>query len=273
MHNILLSKIIMKKLLTLILTILWIWFSFCSADCSELLSYPSIWLSSNWNVPSYVWFQIFNTWFDFSVSSFSVYFAQNRNYSYSPVSVYGCYWNSYNPSSDLLSNCTLLSFSYENIFASSKYKSFITLDSDFIIPSWNEYFYFLIYLDSSSSYKSPFSSSVYSLDNNLSFLTPDSSSYYSPAVCSSICYSLVTPITSPKLKINYWNTSYEYELDDNLSIYLKSSVTQSWNTFIYAWSTWINLYFNNTSQFYNKSRLYVWNVMFYYFDNVFTPLC
>ena len=45
LHNILLSKIIMKKLLFWILTFLWIWLSFCSADfCNFPYNYWSIYL-------------------------------------------------------------------------------------------------------------------------------------------------------------------------------------------------------------------------------------
>lgn len=77
---------------------------------------------------------------------------------------------------------------------------------------------------------------------------------------------------SPKFKVNYWNTSHEYELNDNLSIYLKSPVIQDWNTFTYNWKTWLNLFFNGTSQWYDKSNLYLESI-FWYNNNIFTPIC
>ena len=85
-------------------------------------------------------------------------------------------------------------------------------------------------------------------------------------------FSFTIEQTLPKFKVNYGNTSYEYELEDNLFIHLKSPTVQSWNTFIYAWSTWINLFYNWTSQFYSKSNLYL-ESMYWFNNNIFTPIC
>lgn len=78
---------------------------------------------------------------------------------------------------------------------------------------------------------------------------------------------------TPKFKVNYSNTSYEYELEDNLEIHLKSPVIMSWiYNYIYDWPTWINLFYNNTSDFYNKDKLYL-KSMYWYNKNIFTPIC
>ena len=86
------------------------------------------------------------------------------------------------------------------------------------------------------------------------------------------CSINISVENTPKFIVNYSSTSYEYELEDNLFIYLKSPIVQSWNTFTYAWSTWINLYFNGSSQFYNKDKLFL-NTPSWFNNNVFTPIC
>jgi hypothetical protein len=81
--------------------------------------------------------------------------------------------------------------------------------------------------------------------------------------------------SNPKLKVNYWNTSYEYEIDwsNDVEIHLKSPVVMSWSyNYIYDWPIWINLFYNNTSQFYDKDKLYL-KSSYWYNNNIFTPIC
>lgn len=195
----------MKKLLFWILTFLWIFFSFCSAD---FIVYEA------WNYPA----DCSLTWYNYRVPEWFSSFSSNYN-CLSPYDFTDIYFTT--------SNWTILAkFDY---------------NSASLVCSSDSVFYF---------------------DNRLG------SSFWTYFQACNIDF----PVSSPKFKVNYGSTSYEYELEDNLFIYLKSPVIQSWNTFTYAWSTWINLYFNWSSQFYNKSKLFL-NTPSWFSNNVFTPIC
>ena len=81
-----------------------------------------------------------------------------------------------------------------------------------------------------------------------------------------------TIASSSKFIVNYWNTSYEYTLSSDLTITLDTDVSKNWDIYSYAWPTWLNLFFNNTSLFYDKDKLYLGN-NFWYSNNIFTPVC
>ena len=90
-----------------------------------------------------------------------------------------------------------------------------------------------------------------------------------------ITWDIIEAPSNPKFKINYWNTSYEYEIDwsNDVEIHLKSPVVMSWSyNYVYDWPIWINLFYNNTSQFYDKDKLYL-KSMYWYNYNIFTPIC
>lgn len=72
--------------------------------------------------------------------------------------------------------------------------------------------------------------------------------------------------------VNYWSTSKEYTLTEDIDIFINSPVIKDWNTFIFDWSTWINLFYNNISDWYNKNKLYLW-WNYNYTKWVFNPVC
>lgn len=81
-----------------------------------------------------------------------------------------------------------------------------------------------------------------------------------------------TTPTDPILRVNYWNTSYDYILTDILEIKLNSPVLKDGDNYSYNWSTWINLFYNWQSQFYNKSELFLFTPS-WYSANIFNPIC
>lgn len=274
----------MKKILTLILTILWVWFSFCSADW--IYHNSDLWLisivinwntkytlkdknegatctdsfssCSYWNFYSYDWNNICPSWYS--------WFPFPPDPSFSPYFNWTSTWILYDLSSIWLNvsnwidirKYLLMPFAWSQYHSAGEWWIYRTN-----FPTSTNYIWFFRFSDTQE---------YFSYDNFGMSVRCFKNSVVDPNSSWSVLYWDELGPSSPIFKVYYWNTSYEYELEDNLSIYLKSPVAQSWYTFTYAWSTWINLYFNNTSQFYNKDKMYL-KTPSWYNNFVFTPVC
>lgn len=271
-----------KRLFWILTTLLWI-FSFCSAEvCTQPLDYNLTYCPTNFwdycsvNTKYFLSSYKFITDWVYSISWFSYFSPDYRSFSDS-TELYVCLSNKlvgsvYFPEYvlDSSSNCINIWYTFQYWILSWNNFNTVNLNTPFVFDSSDFPYIFFVFLESSSIwYSYEFSRSFnYELNSDV-FYTPISNSDWYYLVPRNICYSF---LSVPKFKINYWNTSYEYELNDNLSIYLKSPVVQNWNTFTYDWSTWVNLFYNNTSQFYSKNKLYL-NSMYWYNNNIFTPIC
>lgn len=89
-----------------------------------------------------------------------------------------------------------------------------------------------------------------------------------------LCFSYFpnSPAPSDIFIVNYWSTSKEYTLTEDIDIFINSPVVKNWNIFTFDWSTWINLVYNWSYNWYTKNKLYLW-WQFWYRQGVFTPIC
>lgn len=300
----------MKKILLFIVWIIWI-FWFCSADEFILnsVNFPSQSTSSYSSSSRRDWFPLnlsFNSdatiyticfWLNAWAAQDYYYFFKNSFFIYSFDNI------TYNK---LNSNWYLLyNFDNSNSYYSwSFFKKWACFDFSWLqLLAWQKMYYWIYWTTdiNDNNYVNWFSSSnttysdyplayynttnwwnlnspywvynsnydIFTYNDVLNLSVYVSSSYrwyYAPIY---INYDVKS---NPKFKINYWNTSYEYTLEDNLEIHLDSPVVKNWNVYSYVWSTWINLFYNWTSQFYNKDKLYLFTPS-RYSNNIFTPIC
>lgn len=285
----------MKKILILIITIFWIWISFCCANdfsiydyYSNLTTQPNNWRKF-WHTLQFAvsWSSVYIDTFCFSWYWYYWRFADVCSDTKGGwVVVYNFDWLTTTPVfTSSISYCVDNSSNYCVDFSWLLLEPWQTMyytlysyntnrtNTNYILGGWDWYPYntdlVAVYRPVNFNWSAQYWYFYQPVQNWLSFLIEIvnywNASYVGP-------WLIKYHFANPEFKVNYWNTSYTYSLDDNLSIYLKSPVIQSWTMFIYAWSTWINLYFNNTSQFYNKDKMYL-KTPSWYNNFVFTPVC
>lgn len=276
----------MKKILIFIVWILWIWLSFCSADS---------WYNYNIN---WVWNEIWST------DNYEMNFFVNSPYSLNQLDEICFQWRIlYSDISNWIAVVWLWDWKYYY----SDWKYLLTWNSEFStycytfstplkFTSYQKIYYWLHNTELSSFDFSPYRISwilrqtVYILNGwsypasymtwsyynvwkqNINFLwcNKDVSNLWT--VSTPLYWYSYSEVSTPKFKVNYWSTSYEYDLEDNLEIHLNSPVLKDGDNYFYDWSTWINLFYNWISQFYDKSELYLFTPS-WYSANIFNPIC
>ena len=269
----------MKKILLSIVWILWIFWFVNAQSCTDARS--SVFRLGGATNMYYLWLnlELTNTWtYVFSGFTFRNGYTQIQDYSlnvcftndFSSI----VYWN--NNINDWY--CYVLDSYNSSIFQDYNYNDYFTTINfvEDISVSSLDYKYVVFYFSNSYDYtirKLDSSGISYSINSDLFYLVWVwwTRRAYNMDLYN-ICYSFTPPLLDPKFKINYWNTSYEYTLDDNLEIHLDSPVVKNWDIYSYAWSTWINLFYNWSSQFYSKDKLYLFTPS-RYSNNIFTPIC
>lgn len=259
----------MKKRIFSILTILWIFCSFCSAldSWSILNSYPSANCTNN----DYKFRNINNSsdWFILKVKD-SAIILKSICYSESPSTFFqNTPWYIYYSLDNWSTSTNASNFSNTSLGYCSSFGDWVLINPwdtfNYKLGGWSLVSCFSCCMYQPAWYGAwdyfvwNFYSQFISYWNSSTYVWP-TRIYYENATLPSI------------FKINYWNTSVEYDLNSDLSIYFKSPVIQNWNTFFYEWKTWLNLFYNNSSQFYNRSNLYL-DSMFWFSKNIFTPIC
>lgn len=247
----------MKKIL---LSILWIFF-WLSAFCSS----ESFYYDWGWN-----WFDLY--WLgQISITWWTIVFNDNIN-----LSVISFWSNDNNNWNYILTdpdwNIVLSAFcnhpsSYENSFCHNMYCCFFSwsvnlykdipyiVSFDWVNDNWAVY--------ALSRWVSNISNSLFTY-NSFYF-----DNWYSYLPFMDLEYTF---LPTDIFTINYWSTSKEYTITEDIDIFINSPVIKNWNIFTFDWSTWINLFYNNSFDWYNKNKLYLW-WNYSYSKWVFTPVC
>lgn len=125
---------------------------------------------------------------------------------------------------------------------------------------WSNYVYFKNPVPCLSNYDYSYSENIFECSEDLDW-------WYTYWWCF-----LYNSISSDTFTVNYWSTSKEYTITEDIDIFINSPVIKNWNTFTFDWSTWINLVYNWSYNWYTKNKLYLW-WQFWYKQGVFTPIC